>query len=412
MINQVRLWQRLQEVSEIGKHEQGGITRLSFTKEERQVKALVASYMEEAGLNVREDSIGNLIGRKEGNLAGASTVIIGSHLDSVPVGGNFDGPLGVLAGIEVLQTMKEQGITTDHPIEVIAFTDEEGGRFQFGMIGSRALAGTLTSAQLQNTDRDGISIESAMREFELEPLRITESARNKGSVKAYVELHIEQGKVLESNHLSVGIVSGIAGPLWMKWTLIGEAGHAGATPMGIRRDPLPAAADVILAIEQEVKKYPNAVGTVGQISVKPGGVNVIPGQVEFTLDLRDIDEQVRNQLEQQLVTYAQELCQEREITLQVETLQRVAPAPCSSVIQEIMQQACLTNGLKTTILPSGAGHDGMQLKELCPIGMIFIRSKDGISHNPAECSSPEDCADGANVLFHTVLRLGSEQAVL
>ncbi|MGC5327241.1 Zn-dependent hydrolase [Brevibacillus sp. SYSU BS000544] len=412
MINQARLWQRLQEVSEIGKHEQGGITRLSFTREERQVKDLVASYMEEAGLIVREDAIGNLIGRKEGSLAGASAVLIGSHLDSVPMGGNFDGPLGVLAGVEVLQTMNEQGITSDHPIEVIAFTDEEGGRFQFGMIGSRALAGTLTNAHLQNTDRDGISIESAMRESALDPLRIAEAAREKGTVKAYIELHIEQGKVLESNHLSVGIVSGIAGPLWMKWTLIGEAGHAGATPMGIRKDPLPAAANLILAIEQEVKKYPNAVGTVGQISVKPGGVNVIPGQVEFTLDLRDIDEQVRNQLEQQLVTYAQELCQEREITLQVETLQRVAPAPCSPVIQQIMEQACTANALKTTVLPSGAGHDGMQLKELCPISMIFIRSKDGISHNPAEWSSPEDCADGANVLYHTVLALGSEQAVL
>lgn len=412
LINQMRLWQRLNEVSEIGKQAQGGITRLSFTREERQVKDLVASYMEEAGLVVREDAIGNLIGRKEGKCEGESTLIIGSHLDSVPLGGNFDGPLGVLAGVEVLQTMKEHGITTDHPIEVIAFTDEEGGRFQFGMIGSRALAGTLTPEHLQNTDRDGISIEKAMRESGLDPQLICEAAREQGTVKAYIELHIEQGKILETSQQSVGIVSGIAGPLWMKWTLTGEAGHAGATPMGTRKDPLITAAILIQAVEQEVKKYPNAVGTVGQISVKPGGVNVIPGQVEFSLDLRDIDEEIRNRLENQIVAYAKEICEERQIALETETLQRVAPAPCSTGIQEIIEQACLSFGLNTTVLPSGAGHDGMQLKELCPIGMIFIRSKDGISHNPAEWSSSEDCADGANVLYHTVLKLGSKQVVL
>lgn len=412
MINQERLWQRLMELSEIGKQDQGGMIRLSFTQEERLAKDLVTSYMREAGIHVREDSVGNLIGRKEGNDPEASTLIVGSHLDSVVNGGMFDGPLGVVAAIEVLQTLKEQGITTDHPIEVIAFTDEEGGRFQFGMIGSRALAGTLTANQLQNTDQDGISIEQAMKQSGLDPLRLKESSREKGTVKAYVELHIEQGKLLENNDLSVGIVSGIAGPLWMKWILTGETGHAGATPMGIRRDPLAAAAILIQAIEKEVSAYPNAVGTVGQIAVKPGGVNIIPGHVEFTLDLRDIDVSVRNQLENRMIAFAKEICEKRQISLEIETLQRVSPAPCSPAIQQIMNEVCVMTGLKTTTLPSGAGHDGMQLKELCPIGMIFIRSKNGVSHHPAEWSSPEDCADGAKVLYHTILKLGSKQVVV
>ncbi|WP_035300686.1 Zn-dependent hydrolase [Brevibacillus thermoruber] len=405
MIHAERLWDRLMRLSAVGRQESGGVTRLSFTPEERAAKDLVRGFMEEAGLSVREDEAGNLIGRKEGRNPQAPVVLVGSHLDSVFNGGNFDGPLGVLAGVEVLQTMNEQGVTTEHPIEVIAFTDEEGARFSYGMIGSRAIAGLLKREELEHRDKDGISIAEAMRASGLDPDTVGRAARPKGSVKAYVELHIEQGKVLESRGLSVGVVSGVAGPLWLKFVLEGEAGHAGATPMALRRDPLAAAAEIMLVIEREARKAGTAVGTVGQVTVSPGGVNIIPGRVEFSLDLRDVDKAVRDRVEQEIVRQAEAICRERGVRLGVELLQRIPPVVCSAEIQAAALAACEALGLETITLPSGAGHDCMQLTELCPVGMIFVRSRDGISHNPAEYTSKEDCADGANVLYRTVLSL-------
>ncbi|MFJ9498498.1 Zn-dependent hydrolase [Brevibacillus centrosporus] len=407
MINADRLWDRLMQLSSIGTQDVGGITRLSFSPEERAAKDLVTGFMKEAGLSVREDEVGNLIGRKEGTNPNAPVVLIGSHLDSVPSGGNFDGPLGVLSGVEALQTMNEQGVETEHPIEVIAFTDEEGTRFGYGMIGSRGIAGLLKEDELVSRDEAGISIAEAMANVGLDPAQISKAAREPGSVKAYVELHIEQGKVLESRDLSVGIVSGVAGPLWLKFILEGEAGHAGATPMNMRKDPLAAAAEVMLVIERQAARQEISVGTVGKLQVFPGGVNIIPGRVEFTLDLRDVDIQVRDQVEQAIMAEAEAICAKRGVKLQVELLQRINPAVCSEEIRSAIQAACAAEGLETITLPSGAGHDCMQLTELCPVGMIFARSKNGISHNPAEYTSKEDCGNGAQVLYRTVLSLAS-----
>ncbi|WP_223587770.1 Zn-dependent hydrolase [Neobacillus bataviensis] len=409
MINAERLWSRLQLLSEIGKTESGGVTRLSFTQEERDAKNLVASFMKEAGLMVREDEVGNLIGRKEGLNPKASVVLTGSHVDSVFNGGNFDGPLGVLAAVEALQVMNDEEIETEHPIEVIAFTDEEGARFSFGMIGSRGIAGTLTQEELLNKDKQGISIAEAFVSSGLNPDEIAKAARKPGDVKAYVELHIEQGKVLEGQNLSTGIVSGLAGPLWLKFTFEGEVGHAGATPMPIRHDALTAAARVMLVIEEEASKTGTTVGTVGQVQVLPGGINIIPGHVEFTLDLRDIDENVRDGVEYQIRKAAAKICENQGVKLTIEDLQRVAPAPCSDLIKNAASEAFESLGLEVQFLPSGAGHDGMQLMDLCPMGMIFIRSKNGISHDPAEWSSKEDCRDGANVLYQTVLKLAVQK---
>ena len=408
MINNERLWTRLIELSQFGKQENGGVTRFSFTEDERKAKALVSSYMKEAGMSVREDTVGNLIGRREGSLVEAPTVLLGSHLDSVPNGGIFDGPLGIIAGIEVIQRMEEKNVQHEHPIEVIAFTDEEGSRFGIGMIGSRAIAGTLTYEQLQHQDQNGITVAEAMNEAGFNPEMITEAAKDTNTVKAYVELHIEQGRVLENHSIAAGVVSGIAGPLWTKWTIKGEAGHAGATPMNNRKDPLMAAAVIISFIEEESKKYPNTVATVGQISVKPGGVNVIPSESIFTLDLRDIDEKDRNQVEEKILAYAENVCRNRGLILEIDTLQRIAPVPCSEDIQQVIQEACQKSGIKPFTLPSGAGHDGMQFKDFCPIGMIFIRSKNGISHNPAEWSTKEDCEKGTEILYRTVLALASK----
>jgi allantoate deiminase len=362
--------------------------------------------MEEAGRSVREDGAGNLIGRREGKNPGSPTVLVGSHVDSVYNGGNFDGPLGVLAGVEVLQTMQENAVETEHPVEVVAFTDEEGARFSFGMIGSRALAGKLTPEDLrEHEDRDGVSIAEAMRAYGLDPERIGEATRPEGSVRAYVELHIEQGRVLENEDLPAGIVTGIAGPVWLRFTLEGETGHAGATPMGLRRDSLAAAAEVMGLIEAEASRTGTSVGTVGRLDLEPGGINIIPGRVEFSLDLRDIDEDVRDGVEGRILEGARETCERRGVDLSVQTLQRLAPAPCSDEVRAAIGRACEQVGIRVHALPSGAGHDGMQLTGLCPMGMIFVRSRDGVSHSPDEWSAKEDCAAGTDVLYWTVLDL-------
>jgi allantoate deiminase len=405
MINQDRLWERIHLLGEIGKTESGGITRLSFSEEEQDAKRLVASFMREAGLSVREDEVGNLIGRKEGVDPTLPVVLTGSHVDSVYNGGNFDGPLGVIAGVEVLQSMNENKIMPQHPIEVVAFTDEEGARFSFGMIGSRATAGTLKQEDLLNEDKDGISIAQAMIAEGLDPKEIGKAARNPKDVKAYIEIHIEQGKRLEKKNLSTGIVSALAGPLWLKFILEGEAGHAGTTPMNMRRDPLSTASRIMLLIEEEAGKTNSTVGTVGQLQLFPGGINIIPGRVEFSLDLRDINESVRDQVEQQIVKEASKICENQRIKLTIEELQRIPPAPCSEDIQKAANNAFETIGMESVTLPSGAGHDCMQFTKLWPMGMLFTRSKNGISHDPEEWSSKEDCAAGANVLYHTVLNL-------
>ncbi|CAA9468183.1 MAG: N-carbamoyl-L-amino acid hydrolase [uncultured Rubrobacteraceae bacterium] len=405
MVDGGRLWKRLSELAEIGRREEGGVARLSFTQEERAAKDLVASYMGEANLAVREDAAGNLYGRREGRDPEAPAVLMGSHVDSVLNGGDFDGPLGVLGGIEVLQTMDEEGVETERPVEVVAFTDEEGARFSLGMIGSRALTGTLSPEDLRHEDRDGVSIERAMRDAGLDPGKVGEAARSADALAAYLEMHIEQGKVLEGEDLPVGVVTGIAGPVWLRLLFSGEAGHAGTTPMGARRDALAAAAEVIGIVESEAASTGSTVGTVGQIEARPGGINIIPGRVELSLDLRDIDEAVRDRAEGRIRELAGEVCGRRGIGLEFEELQRLPPAPCSGEIGEAIVAACEREGIRPYPLPSGAGHDGMHVAGLCPMGMIFVRSKDGISHNPKEWSSREDCEAGCKILYLTVLDL-------
>jgi allantoate deiminase len=332
-------------------------------------------------------------------------VLVGSHVDSVPNGGNFDGALGVLSAVEAVQCMSERGVETEHPVEVVAFTDEEGARFGFGMIGSRAMADKLAPEDLAREDEDGFSVAEAMREYGLDAEKIGDATRPEGSLRAYVELHIEQGKVLENAGLPVGVVTGIAGPVWLRLVVQGEAGHAGTTPMDLRGDALAASAAVMRVIEEEAARTGTTVGTVGQLELEPGGINIIPGRVSFTLDLRDIDETVRDRVEDRIVGEARCICEERDVKLSIETLQRLAPVPCSEVVCDAARKACAELGYEPFELASGAGHDGMQLAELCPIGMIFVRSKNGLSHNPDEWSSKEDCAAGAAVLYSTLLKL-------
>jgi len=405
MINKDRLWNNLMKLGEIGKNADGGITRVALTHEDRLGITLVGALMKEAGLEVREDEVGNLIGRREGKEPKASAVLIGSHLDSVFNGGVFDGSLGVLSGIEVLQSMKEHNISTKHPIEVCVFRDEEGCRFNFSLLGSRGMAGTLKLENLGFKDSEGITLAEAMKGCGMNPEDFSKASRKGEEIKSYLELHVEQGKVLECANLSVGVVTGIASSLRLMVTVTGKADHAGATPMNLRFDALTAAAQIIGVVEKEARATKSGVGTVGKIQAFPGGINIIPGRVEFTVDMRDVSAEVAEKLETRILSQAEDICAQRGLTLKVDILQRVAPAPCAPEVINIIAESCLELGIKELHMPSGAGHDGMQIFNLCPIGMIFVRSKDGVSHDPAEWSSPEDCADGANVLYQAVLKL-------
>lgn len=409
MIDGERLWSRLMELGTIGQQASGGLTRFSYTDEERKAKEQVAQYLRDAGLDVWEDSVGNLYGRREGQDPNAPAILIGSHLDTVPNGGRFDGALGVLAGVEVLQTLQEHGVETDCPVEVVAFVDEEGARFRFGMIGSRAVIGELTTDDLARCDAQGVSLAQAMREAGYAPERIGDARRRPETLGAYLELHIEQGGVLERHGVPVGVVSGIAGPLWLSVVIEGWAGHAGTTPMAERRDALVAAAEFVLAIEEEARRFPSAVATVGTARVHPGGVNVIPGRVELTVDLRDANETVRNELEQRIRKRGEAIARYRGVTITVHELQRIAPVPCDANVRAAVEVACHRVGVPYVTLPSGAGHDAMLMARVCPMGMIFVRSKEGISHHPDEWTDKADCEWGARVLYETVLQLATNR---
>ncbi len=409
MVQAERLWRRLQEVGEIGRDPQGGVTRLSYTCDEWATKERVRYWMQQAGLVTWEDAVGNLFGRREGTDSTAPVLWLGSHLDSVPHGGNFDGPLGVLAAIEVVQSMAEAGVQTRHPIEVVAFQDEEGTRFGFGMIGSRAVAGRLTQEDLEShRDAQGRTLGWAMQAYGVDPTKVDQAVRRPEEVLAYLELHIEQGRVLESEGSPVGIVSGIAGPLWLHITFRGTIEHAGTTPMSLRRDALAAAAEAMTVMERVARDVPGCVATVGKLTVQPGGINVIPGAVDLTLDLRHAKESIRNQAEQRILEQVEHLCQRRKVNWTVETLQRIAPVSCSPSLRTILHQSGRELAIKCVDLPSGAGHDGMQLVDMCPVGMIFVPSKDGISHQPEEWTSPADCAMGAKMLYQAAIHLAQE----
>ncbi|MFD1387409.1 Zn-dependent hydrolase [Oceanobacillus oncorhynchi subsp. oncorhynchi] len=405
MINANRLLQRLDELSQIGRnHETGGINRFSFTKEEQQAIDLVIEYMKEAGMQVNVDGIGNIIG-SYGDAE--ETIMLGSHIDTVPDGGKFDGALGVLTAIEVVQTLHENQIPLHKKVEVTAFKDEEGTRFGFGLIGSRAMAGLLKAEQLQKTDDANITIEEAARQFGLSPFPLEKLKRE--NIKAYLELHIEQGKVLEKEDLPVGVVTGIAAPLWLEVTVNGISEHAGATPMHIRHDALTAASEMILAVEQSFQTKGDSVGTVGKLQVEPNGVNVIPGKVTFTIDIRDIDEKTIRELEQEVKQQINDIAARRHVTAAVVELQRAKPAKADGALQQQFAASIEKQGIRPYTLVSGAGHDAMNIAAAAPVAMLFVRSKDGISHNPLEYSSDEDIVIAANVLYDTVLEISGKK---
>lgn len=404
-VDSTRMMAQLEALSRIGRTASGGVTRLGLTPENAAAKKLVAGWMVEAGLTARYDAAANLIGRRGGD---GPAIILASHLDSVVEGGRFDGPMGVVIALEVARQLAGDDVAQAHPVEVIAFSDEEGTRFGTGFFGSRAMLGQLPPDILDRKDRDGISIARAMEELGYPPHRIGDAARDPGEIAAYLEVHVEQGSVLDQLGYPVGVVSGIAGPAHLQAILRGRADHAGATPMNLRRDPLVAAALVIVAAEKLAREAsPTAVATVGRVWAEPGAVNVIPELAGFLLDIRDVDKATRDGLIESILGVVREVCGDRQIEWEVEDHLRVDPVPLSSSMQALLVRACEDAGVPVHRLPSGAGHDAMIFAPLVETGMLFVRSPDGVSHSPAEKADEADISAAAEVLWHAVAGLAS-----
>jgi allantoate deiminase len=402
-INGERLWSDLMELGQIGELPSGGVTRTSLTPVDMKAREWLLQRMNEAGLETWVDAVGNIIGVYRGTESHLPKVMMGSHIDSVIEGGKFDGPLGVLGALEVVRTLTENGIRLRHDIEVVSFTDEEGARFRSGFVGSKGMIGEVDASFLAQQDDDGFTIKEALEAAGYDP-DFSTAARNGGDIKAYVELHIEQGKVLESLDIPVGIVTGIAGPSWLNISIYGEAGHAGTTPMNLRKDPMVAAAEVMVQLEQIAIEH-GGVGTVGKMLLSPGASNVIPGKAQFTVDLRHIDLEQRLHMKNELADSMNKICEKRGLRSEIQEDMALPPVACSPAIINVLKQSAKEMEWTAHEMISGAGHDAMVLSKITDVGMIFVRSKDGISHNPKEWSSKEDCARGVDLLLQSAIRL-------
>ncbi|MCZ8536684.1 M20 family metallo-hydrolase [Paenisporosarcina quisquiliarum] len=395
---------RLGELSKIGLTAKFGVTRVGFSPLEQQAKELVMGWMREAGMTVTQDGAGNVVGRIAGKQNQSDSIASGSHVDSVPEGGHFDGPLGVIAALEVAEAWKEQGVTPNKPYEVYIFTDEEGTRFNGGLTGSRAMTGALDmETQVTLKDADGLSFEEVLTTTGKTVKGFTEAKRENLSMERFIEVHIEQGKKLEKANLAVGIVQGIAGPSWTEIIFEGKAGHAGNTPMDDRQDALTAASELFLYIEKAPAMVSTTgVATVGKVHVEPNGANVIPGKVSLITDIRDIEEQSRDQIVTNVVKKAHEIADSRNVKVAITEKMRTPPVPIGTQMTDILNRVFDDMNIEKQYLVSGAGHDAMMLGAHIPVAMIFVRSKDGVSHNPAEWTSLTDCTICAHVLKQAI----------
>jgi beta-ureidopropionase / N-carbamoyl-L-amino-acid hydrolase len=401
-INADRLNESLMKLSTYGKNSTGGSDRKAYTIHDIDARTYVIGLMTEAGLEVTVDFAGNIIGRKAGKNPDLKPIAFGSHIDEVPNGGDYDGPVGSMGSIEVVKTLFENGIQTDHPLELIIFTNEEGG-----VVGSRALVGALSNEALQVVSSSGLTQYEGIKALGGNPDRIPELKRNPGDVAAFLELHIEQGGNLYNEKLDIGVVEGIVAIEWWEFSFLGKANHAGTTPMNMRKDPMLPAAKFVLAVNEIVTSHEgNQVGTVGKIQAYPGAGNVIPGEVKVTLEIRDLSSEKIWKIFSQIEQKAKSLTSESEIGLDIKHIEVASkPALADPMIRDVIKSQAENLGFSTKSLPSGAGHDAQEMARIAPMGMIFIPSRDGISHAPAEFSTKEDIANGANVLLNTILEL-------
>jgi allantoate deiminase len=370
----------------------GELTRRFLTPAHGAALEALRGWMEAAGMSVRLDAAANLIGRYEGVEPGAPALMIGSHIDSVRNGGRYDGALGVMLAVDCVEALARAGRRPAFAIEVIAFGDEEGSRFPAAMTCSRAVAGAHDPGVLAMADSGGVSLGQALRDFGLPDADPGLAARRPGEVMAFLEAHIEQGPVLEAEDLPLGVVTAIAAQRRLGVRLTGTAGHAGTTPMDLRRDPGPGAAEAILALERICAgETGGLVGTVGRITALPGAANVIPGAVEFTLDIRAETTARRDAAVAAITAEIEAIASRRRLGLTLDGLQDLPESRCDGALTARLEAAVRSVGVSPRRLPSGAGHDAMVMADLCPTAMLFIRCRGGVSHNPAEAVRADDC---------------------
>ncbi len=401
-VDAARIEDRILALGRFGQNPQGGVSRVAFGEADIEGRRYVMALMKEAGLDVRIDEAGNILGRRAGTDEGLPPILFGSHIDSVPEGGNYDGNLGVIAAIECVQVLAESSVETRHPLEVVVFTDEEGA-----LTGSRGMIGKLSDEALEILSHSGKTVRQGLRDIGGDPDHLERAVRRPGEIAAYVELHIEQGAVLDTDGIDIGVVEGIVGIKWWDVTFEGSANHAGTTPMDRRRDALLAASRFVVAVNQVVTETPGRqVGTVGRIVAEPGAPNVIPGRVVASLELRDLSMEKIDSLYEDIAERARALEAESGVAIAFAPLDVTATAaPTDERLRRLIGESAKDLGLSHVPIPSGAGHDAQEIARIAPVGMVFVPSVDGISHSPKEFTRPADMANGANVLLQTILRI-------
>jgi N-carbamoyl-L-amino-acid hydrolase len=400
-----RLRQTLGHLSSFGRNPDGGVTRLGFSNADMAARQYVMGLMRDAGLTVRVDPAGNIFGYRAGTEK-LPVLLFGSHIDSVPHGGNFDGDVGSLGAIEVIRALNDHKIETRHPLEVVIWTNEEGFHFRVGVFGSSAAAGTLDPSVLNRRDDQGLTLADWLRKYGQNPADIAKAKIAPGTVAAYVELHIEQGAVLDRAKIPIGVVEGIVGIGWWNCVATGFANHAGTTPMDQRRDALVAASKAVLAVRQAVRAVPGRqVGTVGIMKVEPGAPNIIPGRAEFSVELRDLDAAKVHRIWGDIEKRFAQISKEENVPIECKALDFDQPAKANPLVQQTIRDASRSAGLAYLDMPSGAGHDAQNAARFAPMGMIFVPSRNGISHSPFEFTPWNDVTNGAEVLYRTILLL-------
>ena len=401
-VSKERLLRNLKKLSEFGINKNSGNDRVAYSDYDIQAREYLKEYMKNLGLKVHVDYAANIVARKEGSNKKLRPIIFGSHIDAVPNGGHYDGPLGVISGIEALETILDNKIITSHPLELIIFTNEEGGVF-----GSRALAGKLNNDALKVKTASGYTNGDGVERLGGNQERIFEVTKSSNDYHGFIELHIEQGNILNKNNIDIGVVTGIVGLKWWDVTITGFANHAGTTPMNERKDPMITAANFILLVRKVISEIPgNQVGTVGKIEASPGAPNVIPGKVKLSLEIRDLDENKIDFLFSEIEKKAKMVASKNETTISFSSIDiNASPALMNKQIQSLIIDSANQLNYSFKKMPSGAGHDAQDMAIIVPSGMIFIPSVDGISHSPKEFSTDEAVYKGANLLLNTILKL-------
>lgn len=403
-----RISEMIGSLAQLGAEANGGVTRLAFTSLERQAHDLVAGWLREHGLTVRQDAVGNTIAELPGSDPDAPAIGTGSHLDSVPHGGRFDGIAGVVAAVEAARVLATRETPLHHPLRVVAFAGEEGARFGEPCIGSKAIAGRFSPRRFeQMRDADGVSAADAMRGLGLEPTAVETCRWDPADWAGFLELHIEQARVLEATETPIGIVDMVSGSTRVEFRITGQAQHTGGTPMDLRADALVGAAAVVLAAERLAHdpRYRGTRTTVGRLDVYPNSITTIPGQVTFTLDVRDIDSDRQRRAATEIAREAQLICDRKGLTCAASVIADSSPVVLPTWLREMTMATCTDLGIGYKVMASGASHDSQFINDVVPAGMVFVPSKDGLSHVPAEWSSANDIARGTQVLVSAIERL-------